>query len=197
MSDFQKIMFGGTGVIALTVLLVYFSGCSSFDFSKTRFSFSSSMVSDSAADKGKGKGKKTEEDKRVSAEEAREKVVTERRASVYVESATRDYYNGSYEEALRRLDRAKQYNPCSYEALRLSGQILYEMNYYRKAFNDWSRAVELPNEDHSVSRDLDVVKRLVRYGRNEMDRLQMTLHRHPEDRIAYEKLQELRIKMQE
>ena len=69
-------------------------------------------------------------------ERERERYVNESRARMFVESATNDYYKGSYEEALRRLDRARIYDPCNFSAFKLSGQIFFEHNKYRKAFND-------------------------------------------------------------
>lgn len=123
---------------------------------------------------------------------ARTSFINESRAREYVNSATNDYYRGSYAEALRRLDRAKIYDPSNYSIYKLSGQIFFEQRHYRKAFNSWERAVQLPNDDKTIVRDVDVVKRLLRHGRTEIDRLQQRLYRHPEDQIASARLSELR-----
>jgi tetratricopeptide (TPR) repeat protein len=127
----------------------------------------------------------------------RDKHVNESRARQYVESATTDYYQGSYEEALRRLDRARIYDPSNYSIFKLSGQIFFEKNKYRKAFNDWERANQLPNDDRTISRDLDVLKRLIRYSRNEIDRLNRTLNKEPDNRLARARLKELEEQMRE
>ena len=119
------------------------------------------------------------------------------RAIAFYEFAVRDYYNGNFDEALRRLDRAKMHNPANYNVFRLSGQIQFERGQYRKAFNEWMRAVQLPNDDRTMERDLDVVKRLIRYSRNEIDRLQHFINLHPGDRVAEAKLRELEEQMNE
>jgi tetratricopeptide (TPR) repeat protein len=126
----------------------------------------------------------------------RKDVVDTRRARHYVESATDDYYKGSYEDALRRLERAKIYDPNNYSVFKLSGQIFFEKQKFRKAFNNWERASQLPNSDHTISRDIDVLKRLLRYSRTEIDKLQRTLNREPHNKVARARLQELREQMQ-
>lgn len=125
----------------------------------------------------------------------RDKHLNEARASQYLNHATRDYFSGSYDEALRRLERAKWYDPHNFGAFKLSGQIQFERSQYRKAFNDWARATQLPNYDQSLLRDLDVLKRLIRYCRNEIDRLQKTINHNPEDRISSARLRELESRM--
>jgi len=197
MNDFQKLLAGGVGLFLILTLIFHFSGCSSFDFSKLKYGLNPTIVGESTKEKVAKKPASATAPLPEFEPETRSQAIREERAKVYVNTATRDYYNGSYEEALRRLERAKQYDPGSYEALRLSGQIQFEQNYYRKAFNDWSRATQLPNDDQAMSRDLDVVKRLIRYCRHEIDRLQVTIHRNPDDRIAMEKLKELRMRMQD
>jgi len=194
-SDFQRLLLLGAGTIGISVLLFYFSGCSNFDFSNLKYGLTPST--EGGQKLSGAKEKKSEREKWVEIAENREQMDKEGRAKAYVETAIRDYYNGSYEEALKRLERAKLYDPSSYEALRLSGQILFEKSFYRKAFNDWSRATQIPNDDQKISRDIDVLKRLLRYSRNEMDRLQRTIYRHPQDRVAVEKLKELQAKMAE
>ena len=129
--------------------------------------------------------------------EERDKHVNESRARQYVESAINDYYQGSYEEALRRLDRARIYDPSNFSIFKLSGQIFFEKNKFRKAFNDWERANQLPNDDRTINRDLDVLKRLIRYSRNEIDRLNRTLNREPDNQVAKARLKELEEQMRE
>ncbi|EKD81304.1 MAG: hypothetical protein ACD_39C01868G0004 [uncultured bacterium] len=129
--------------------------------------------------------------------QGRNKYVNESRARQYVESATNDYYQGSYEEALRRLERARIYDPSNYSIFKLSGQIFFEKNKFRKAFNDWERANQLPNDDRTISRDLDVLRRLIRYSRTEMDRLQRTVNKEPDNRVARARLKELEEQMRD
>ncbi len=133
----------------------------------------------------------------LAAIQSRNKYLNESRAREYVESATSDYYHGSYEEALRRLERARIYDPSNYSIFKLSGQIFFEKNKLRKAFNDWERANQLPNDDRTIARDLDVLRRLIRYSRTEMDRLQRTVNREPENRVASARLRELEEQMRD
>lgn len=121
----------------------------------------------------------------------RNKYVNESRARMFVESATNDYYHGDYEESLRRLERAKLYDPCNFSIFRLSGQIFFEKNQYRKAFNDLERANSLPNDDKTIARDLDVLRKLLRYSRSEIDSLRHIVHKEPENKIAGARLKEL------
>ena len=127
----------------------------------------------------------------------RQKYVNESRARMFVESATNDYYKGSYEEALRRLDRARIYDPCNFSAFKLSGQIFFENNKYRKAFNDLERANQLPNDDKTLARDLDVLRKLLRYSRSEIDKLRHTVNTNPDNEIAKARLKELEERVQE
>lgn len=127
----------------------------------------------------------------------RDKHLNEARATQYLSHATRDYFSGSYAEALRRLDRAKWYDPHNFGVFKLSGQIQFERSQYRKAFNDWARATQLPNYDQSLLRDLDVLKRLIRYCRFEIDKLQKTVFHHPDDRVSMARLKELEFRMEE
>ena len=140
---------------------------------------------------------KTIEEEVAARNEERDKHVNESRARQYVESAINDYYQGSYEEALRRLDRARIYDPSNFSIFNLSGQIFFEKNKFRKAFNDWERANQLPNDDRTINRDLDVLKRLIRYSRNEIDRLNRTLNREPDNQVAKARLKELEEQMRE
>jgi tetratricopeptide (TPR) repeat protein len=198
MSDFQKVILSGIGVLLTSVLLFYFSGCSTIDFSKFKYSMNPHVLSEAAKEKKEMNGKARQILRaEIDSLEARDKAGREQRAKLYVQSAIRDYYNGSPDEALERLSRAQEYDPGSYEALRLSGQILYEQNQLRKAYNDWSRATQLPNDDKSIPRDLDVLKRLLRYCRHEKDRLQAKVNRQPSDRIANARLKELELMMRD
>lgn len=129
--------------------------------------------------------------------QARDKYLNESRAKQYVESATNDYYQGSYEDALRRLDRARIYDPSNYSIFKLSGQIFFERSKFRKAFNDWERANQLPNDDRTISRDLDVLKRLITYSRTEIDKLRRTVNKDPDNRVARARLKELEEQMRE
>jgi len=130
-------------------------------------------------------------------EKSRDLVLSSTRARSYLTTATRDYYTGSYDDALRRLERAKWYDPTNFGIFKLSGQIFFEKARYRKAFNDLAHATQLPNDDQLISRDIDVLKRLIRYGRNEVDRLQQAINRNPDDQIAAAKLRDLEEQLQE
>lgn len=113
------------------------------------------------------------------------------RADYYLDTATRDYYQGSYDEAIRRLEIAKKFDPTNYDIFRLSGQIFFERNELRKAFNDWATATQLPNNDQSINRDLDVLRHLIRYSRIEIDRLRRDVHKNPGDNLSVARLREL------
>lgn len=130
-------------------------------------------------------------------EKERERYVNESRARMFVESATNDYYKGSYEEALRRLNRARIYDPCNFSAFKLSGQIFFENNQYRKAFNDLERANQLPNDDKTLARDLDVLKKLLRHSRSEIDKLRHTVNTNPDNKVAKARLKELEERVQD
>ncbi len=127
----------------------------------------------------------------------RKRYVNESRARMFVESATNDYYKGSYDEALRRLDRAGIYDPCNFSAFKLRGQIFFEHNLYRKAFNNLERANQLPNDDKTIARDLDVLRKLLRYSRNEIDQLRQTVNEHPDNKVAKARLKELEERIQD
>jgi len=200
-------IYGGIGLsVVVLILLASFSGCNQIDFSNIKYGFKSFDITvkrdsrDSDREKsGFGaKGGKNASDPEELVDNTRpERQANAARANAFLEFAVRDYYNGNYDEALRRLNRAKEHNPANYTLFRLSGQIFFEQNLYRKAFNDWMRAMQLPNDDRSMGRDLDVVKRLIRYSRNEIDRLQRVINLHPGDRIAEAKLHELEQQMSE
>ena len=127
----------------------------------------------------------------------RKRYINESRARMFVESATNDYYKGSYDEALRRLERADLYDPCNFSAFKLRGQIFFEHNQYRKAFNNLERANQLPNDDKTLARDLDVLRKLLRYSRNEIDQLRQTVNNNPENKVAKARLKELEERIQD
>ncbi len=143
-------------------------------------------------------GRLASESKNLEAlEKERQKYVNESRARMFVETATNDYYKGSYEDALRRLDRAQLYDPFNFSAFKLSGQIFFEHNKYRKAFNNLERANQLPNDDKTLARDLDVLRKLLRYSRNEVDKLRETINSNPDNDIAKARLKELEERLQD
>ena len=127
----------------------------------------------------------------------RMKYVNESRARMYVESATNDYYKGSYDEALRRLNRALMYDPNNFTAFKLSGQIFFENNKYRKAFNNLSMANQLSNDDKTLARDLDVLRKLLRHNRLEINKLRHTVNTNPDNKIAKARLKELEERAEE
>jgi len=187
-----------TGAVLLFLLVAYFASevpqSTSIDFSTVRKNLTTMGL--------KSAEKPTTAATDIEAEplekiQVREKYLNESRAKQYVESAVNDYYQGSYEDALRRLDRARIYDPTNYSIFKLSGQIFFERSKFRKAFNDWERANQLPNDDRTISRDLDVLKRLIRYSRTEIDRLQRTINKEPENRVARARLKELEEQMRE
>lgn len=185
------------GIIALILIATFFitefPSSSNIDFSRIRDRLSSAVGHQTA----------TVEDQ-IATEtitpenyQKRQDYLDATRAQNYVETATSDYYQGSHEDALRRLERAKIHDPTNYSIFKLSGQIFFEKNKFRKAFNNWERATQLPNNDKTISRDIDVLKRLLRYSRNEIDRLQRTLNREPRNRLVRARLKELEEQMQE
>ncbi|HNV70290.1 MAG TPA: hypothetical protein PKO06_11375 [Candidatus Ozemobacteraceae bacterium] len=195
-SFFLLLTLLGAGVGAL----MYLKGCDApVDFAGIRFSFHPTMTG--------GEGKKQVVKKPLTASEARAleaKEMAERglvqstaRAQEYLTTATNDYFQGQLQDALLRLERAKWHNPYNYGVFRLSGQIFLELNQYRKAFNDWSRAAQLPNDDQYLKDDYNVLKRVLTYNRQEMDRLQRRVNRNPDDLVAKEHLKELELQMQE
>ncbi len=180
--------------------MLYTKGCAApVDFAAIRFNFHPTMTG--------GEGKKQVVKRAMTASEARAleaKEMAERgllqsseRAQEYLTTATNDYFQGQLQDALLRLERAKWHNPYNYGVFRLSGQIFLELNQYRKAFNDLSRAVQLPNDDRFLKGDYDVLKRILTYNRQEIDRLQRRVNRNPDDLVAKEQLKELELQMQE
>jgi tetratricopeptide (TPR) repeat protein len=185
------------GIIALIIVasffLTEFPASSTIDFSIIRDKLTATA----------NKVRRPEETAIASATELpeidkqRQDYLDSKRAKAYIERATSNYYQGSYEEALRRLERAKIHDPTNYSIFKLSGQIFFEKNKFRKAFNNWERATQLPNSDRTISRDIDVLKRLLRYSRNEIDKLQRTLNREPNNRLVRARLRELEDQMQD
>jgi tetratricopeptide (TPR) repeat protein len=125
------------------------------------------------------------------ASKERDIFVKESRSRIYVETAMNDYYRENYSEAFRRLERAKSYNPGNFLAARLSAQINLELRRYKKAYDDLERARQIPNEDDTVARDLDVLRKIMRYTRSEIDVLQRQVHKNPNDLLASARLEEL------
>ena len=117
--------------------------------------------------------------------------VNQSRARFYVDDALMDYYKGDFSEAIRRVERAKSYDPTNFSALRLSAQIYLDQRKYRKAYEDLERAKQIPNEDETLARDLDIVRKLIRYTRSDTDRLKRYTYHNPEDKIAVARLNEL------
>ncbi|MBI3037883.1 hypothetical protein HYY75_02370 [bacterium] len=128
-------------------------------------------------------------------EERIDQAQKDRRANFYFQAATIDYFKKDFDEALRHLDRSKFYNPNNYSAFKLSGQIFFERNQFKKAFDDWSRALQLPNGDQSILRDVNTLKKLIRHARNEIDRLKKSVFLKPDDLVARAKLKELESQM--
>ncbi|MFZ2960874.1 MAG: hypothetical protein WA705_28685 [Candidatus Ozemobacteraceae bacterium] len=203
-SEKKLIIVGIILVILLGGLFFSFIGCSPLDFSTIKYGFgplaggkkSSERRPSASQQPQNGKGTSSETQKIIDNTRP-EREPNAARASSFLASAIHDYYNGSYPEALRRLERAKWHNPANYSLFRLSGQIFFEQSRYRKAFNDWMRATQLANDDRTMERDLDVVKRLIRFSRSEIDRLQRNVNEHPEDRISAAKLRELELRLRD
>ena len=202
-SGWRKIAVGAVVVALLIALAVFFPNLTSVDLSHLRWGLRPVVEQDqqqkpttaSGSRPGGGGGEMSEEDAKFFAK--RGDYQNEVRASRYLDSATKDYFAGSYDEALRRLERAKWYDPSNFGVFKLSGQIFFEKSRYRRAFNDWAHATQLPNDDQTLLRDLDVLKRLIRYCRTELDRLQYLVNRNPEDRLSAARLRELEEKLQE
>ena len=192
------IKYGGT--IALLLIAGYFFSevpkSTTIDFTIIRDKLAANVYEKLSPEPIDGTASATSEEG-AQQQKARESYLDTTRARQYLESATNDYYHGSYEEALRRLERAKIYDPTNFSIFKLSGQIFFEKSKFRKAFNNWERATQLPNDDQTISRDIDVLKRLLRYSRTEIDRLQRTLNREPNNRLVRARLKELEEQMQD
>lgn len=131
----------------------------------------------------------TETEKQLSKQRA--SYVDESRARLYVENALMDYYRGDYDEAFRRIERTMSYDSSNFLATRLNAQMNMELRRYKRAYNDLERAKQIPNEDDTVTRDLDVLRKIIRYTRSEIDVLQRHVHKTPSDMLAKARLDEL------
>ncbi|GAB4279431.1 MAG: hypothetical protein Kow0029_23300 [Candidatus Rifleibacteriota bacterium] len=186
------------GILALLLIAGYFvsefPNSSSIDFSIIRDKLRSTVFSPEDQDGMKVIATYTGD---LARQKKRNELLDSTRAREYLESATHDYYHGSYEEAIRRLERAKLYDPTNFTIFKLSGQIFFEKNKFRKAFNNWERATQLPNDDQNIANDINTLKRLLTYSRHEIDRLKKTLHREPNNRLVRARLKELEDQMRE
>ena len=190
-------------IIALFAFIASLPNTTSIDFAIMRRSLSNygirqRNVDETAKEEISLKPMTASEAKKLEQQEKeRKRYINESRARMFVESATNDYYKGSYDEALRRLDRAGIYDPCKFSAFKLRGQIFFEHNLYRKAFNNLERANQLPNDDKTIARDLDVLRKLLRYSRNEIDQLRQTVNENPDNKVAKARLKELEERIQD
>lgn len=176
------------GVVAL---LAFGQGCNSLDFQHLRWFTTPKVV-------------QTENEARVGRrvrvagkleDGERAHLAVAERSDYFVDSALREYYRGSYADALQQLDRAKLHNPHNYGAFRLSGQIHFELEQYYKAYDNWARAAQLPNDDRTMDRDLGVLKQVIRYSREQVVDLRNKVNREPRNRLAAAKLDELERKL--
>ena len=190
-------------IIALFAFIASLPNTTSIDFAIMRRSLSNygirqRNVDETAKEEISLKPMTASEAKKLEQQEKeRKRYINESRARMFVESATNDYYKGSYDEALRRLDRAGIYDPCNFSAFKLRGQIFFVHNLYRKAFNNLERANQLPNDDKTIARDLDVLRKLLRYSRNEIDQLRQTVNENPDNKVAKARLKELEERIQD
>ncbi len=188
MKNWWKVIGALAAVLALAAGVVFLPSFNALDFSNVKMAIRPTVV--------QKQGELLDTTPIPAPPEERKEYLNEFRATEYLNYATRDYYNGSYEEAMRRLDRAKSLFPGNYGVFKLSGQINFEKSHYRSAYNDWARATQLPNDDQAITRDLAILKKLITYCRNEMDRLQKTVNKDPTDRISRAKLKELEARME-
>ena len=127
-------------LLAVAYFAAEFPAATNLDFSNIRFNMKAAVSQNNQQDE-KGLASITEDIKQAA---KRNEYLNETRAKEYLQSATKDYYQGSYEDALRRLERAKIYDPTNYGIFKLSGQIFFERNKFRKAFNDWGKSQPTP-----------------------------------------------------
>lgn len=125
----------------------------------------------------------------------RQLYINRNRARDYLETARNDYYHGRFDLALERLNRAKHFDSSNYLIFRLSGQIHFERGNLRRTFEEWELAEQLPHQDPVISRDVDMIRRLLRFNREEIDNLQRHVHKNPSDAAARARLRELRDQM--
>jgi tetratricopeptide (TPR) repeat protein len=123
--------------------------------------------------------------------EERSLFIKESRSREYTEQALMDYYRGDFKEAYRRVDRAISYDHLNYMAARLRAQLNLETRRYNSAYADLEKARQLSNEDSTLERDINVLKRLIRYTRIEIENLQRYVHGNPGDLLASARLAEL------
>lgn len=191
------------GILLVFIFLLSLPNITSIDFMNLRNSVSSYWGNQE--DKQSFSSRKTtiipktasETKALMELQKERANYVNDSRARLLVESATNEYYKGYYEEALRKIERALIYDPCNFSAFKLSGQIFFENNKYRKAFNSLERANQIPNDDKTLARDLDVLRKILRYNRNEIDKLRHTVYVNPNDYLARARLKELEEQVQE
>ena len=189
-------------IIAIFIFLIYLPNVTSVDFATLRENISNYGIKQTSSNNTKNvmtgipqTASETEKLKKI--QEERSKYVSESRASVFVESAMNDYYKGEYKDAIRRLERAIIYDPSNYIAYKLCGQIYFEHNQYRKAYNMLEKANQFPNDDKTLARDIEVLRKLLRYSRNEIDTLRHTVHKNPNNKLALAQLKELEERVQE
>ncbi len=96
------------------------------------------------------------------------KCVKKIRSEAYFKVAKEDYYHERFDDAMLRLERAVSLDPSNYEAFRLMGQIRFEERKFRQAFNYYSRALEIPNDDPYILRDLNMLKKLLHFHEIEL-----------------------------
>lgn len=192
LSPTAKVVLSIVLLIILSIIGYLINQYAYMDFSKIKFSLKQQEI-----ETEKEKDATATESVKIDDQELRERILNQVRANQYYEMAKRDYFYGNYDEAIRRLERAKWYDPSNYNVFRLCGQIYFEKSQYRKAFNEWARASQLPNYEQSLLRDLDVLKRLIRYCRNEIEKLKYIVNRNPEDRLSYARLKEFEDRLKE
>lgn len=199
----QTLIIAITMLAIIAVILIFFIGqkvptATSIDFTSIRQNLSTQGIKSYSGSKEHRQYKGAKISKEELAQNAkRSAYVNQARARIYVEDAQMDYFQGNYAEARRRVDRAKEYDPSNFLAIRLSAQIYLDLRQYKKAYDDLERAKQIPNEDETVSRDLDIIRKLIRYTRSEIDRLKRYVYKHPDDEIANARLEELYSQMEE
>lgn len=191
-----KIIFIVALLLAIFLIATKIPTASDIDFSKIRDKLAS-RKSTGSTKRAEAQGVPLDSKETIEQQEQRREYLSNERAKAYLEVAIKDYHLGNYKDALMRLERAKTHDPGNYSIFKLSGQIFFEKNMLKKAFNDWERGAQLPHEDRTILRNLDIVKRLIRHTRNEIDRLQRSVHKDPGDLIAHARLRELEDQMRD
>ena len=200
----QTILIAVMMIAIIVIIFIFFIGqkvptATNIDFSSIRQNLSTQGIKNyNSGSRGTHKFKGPQVTKEeLEQNSKRSAYVNQARARIYVEDAQMDYFQGNYAEARRRIDRAKEYDPSNFLAIRLSAQIYLDLRQYKKAYDDLERAKQIPNEDETVSRDLDIIRKLIRYTRSEIDRLKRYVYKHPDDEIANARLEELYAQMEE